>query len=173
MQFADKSLDIKFDTTFLIMVAQGKLFLAGISSYWQSRPEVIIFTALPLYTIFYVMNVSMKPCLIPLVNPWRSMSYLIGVSLCSGAVYATFTRTLCYASEYSCKELGLDDAGGTCSVQSQINFNSNLKDKNLKGVIEDCDESKKIAMAIGLIPTFLTLLFTVCAFKKHTGIRSN
>ena len=169
MQFADKSLDIKFDTTFLIMVAQGKLFLAGISSYYKNSPEVIIFAALPLYLGFLLMNNSLKPCLIPLINPWRSLSYFCGVCLSGGAIYAIFTRQLCVPATGCAlveEQFGLNSDILQCVASSQSSYEKLLRDQNLGRVLDECNANRNIAIGGSFGFIMMGALYTVIPLRN-------
>ena len=73
-QFADKTLDLKFEPSFLVVVGQAKLLLSGVSAFSES--EVI---ALPLLcaicSLLSFLSWRMAPCLIHKVNPWRTVGY--------------------------------------------------------------------------------------------------
>eukprot|EP01006_Ploeotia_vitrea_P052716 TRINITY_DN67718_c7_g3_i1.p1 TRINITY_DN67718_c7_g3~~TRINITY_DN67718_c7_g3_i1.p1 ORF type:complete len:812 (-),score=438.40 TRINITY_DN67718_c7_g3_i1:1643-3946(-) len=91
MQFVDKSLDIKFETTFLIFVAQGKLFLSGMASFFPDDPYFILVSALAVYTLFLVSNVSGEPCLVKRVNIWRTGSFAMASWACIAGLIVTGT----------------------------------------------------------------------------------
>eukprot|EP00743_Colponemidia_sp_Colp-15_P008836 GILK01009643.1.p1 GENE.GILK01009643.1~~GILK01009643.1.p1 ORF type:complete len:1711 (-),score=140.75 GILK01009643.1:12-5117(-) len=76
-QFKDKSLDLKFDTTFLIFLAQGKLIIAGLVSFFPSSQDnsLQLSASMVVYAILALLNWYMKPCIVKRVNTWRSGSF--------------------------------------------------------------------------------------------------
>jgi hypothetical protein len=78
MQFVEKALDIKFDTTFLIFVAQGKLLLATLSAFFADTPMLVLVGSVSLNFAFGVCSIWLKPCLVARINEWRGASYLAG-----------------------------------------------------------------------------------------------
>ncbi len=76
LQFIDRSLDIKYDTTFLIIVAQGKLFLAGVASVFPTDRILVLSLILVVDACFVVLNVVLAPCLITSINPVHTGSFV-------------------------------------------------------------------------------------------------
>jgi len=93
-QFIDKSLDIKYDPTFLIVLGQAKLLLAGIAAFldyeltpqqkiqfstdWQHLRALItcVLSALVFAAMMYY-NRRVQPCIIKELNIYRTIAFMI------------------------------------------------------------------------------------------------
>jgi hypothetical protein len=73
LQFADKSLDLKYKPTFIILLAQGKLVLTGIAVFFPGQAYLLLSTTLVVYVLFALLNYTMQPCLVQWVNDGRTL----------------------------------------------------------------------------------------------------
>ena len=78
LQFQDKDLDLKYKPTFLIVLAQIKLLLAGISAFWQDNSDigVRIGAAIICFLWMAVYNHKNQPCMIKKANLIHTISYI-------------------------------------------------------------------------------------------------
>ncbi|KAK3287450.1 hypothetical protein CYMTET_5034 [Cymbomonas tetramitiformis] len=88
-QFADSTLDVKYSTTFLVTWAQAKLLIAVFAVFFNIVDEKTHFMTLRLlcgYTFILLgmgaVNEYYMPCMIPQVNIFRTLSFLMGASAC-------------------------------------------------------------------------------------------
>ena len=100
-QFADISLDIKYDAGFLVVLNQAKLILAGVSSYYgkvipgvatsNSIDRMSAYASLMIQILVFgglcYYNYTSQPCLVKWFNIFRSISFAISfVACCSSFV---------------------------------------------------------------------------------------
>ena len=57
LQFADKSLDLKYKPTFIILLAQGKLVLTGIAVFFPGEAYLLLSFTLVIYVLFALLNI--------------------------------------------------------------------------------------------------------------------
>jgi hypothetical protein len=77
MQFVNNALDIKFDSTFLVFGAQGKLLLAGVFTFFRTAPAVLMGAATINYVTLLVLCYTFQPCLVKRINRWKTLSYAV------------------------------------------------------------------------------------------------
>lgn len=100
--FQDKALDIKFDTSYLVIESQGKVIIAAFGAFFAKERFVwlqLIISICVSGTLF-IFNLKMKPCLIPSYNLWKTGGFLAPVWICSCGL-------LNYYSEYTILSLCL------------------------------------------------------------------
>ena len=100
-QFADASLDIKYDAGFLVILNQAKLILAGVSSYYgkeidgvETTPSIERFSAyasliiqITVFAFLCYYNYTSQPCLVKWFNIFRTLSFAMSfVACCSSLV---------------------------------------------------------------------------------------
>jgi hypothetical protein len=88
LQYQDKSLDIKYDTTFLVIESQGKLILSAFSAFFAS--ELYLTLKLIVYivvcTVLTVICVFVKPCIVKSYNLWKAGGYAAACWCCCWAL---------------------------------------------------------------------------------------
>ena len=79
-QFKDKSLDIKYDPSYLILYGQGELLFAGATVFFGGDEGNVAFMLLYILIILCLalawLTHSMQPCLVPEVNRWRTAVFV-------------------------------------------------------------------------------------------------
>jgi len=90
-QFADKSLDIKFNTTFVLLLAQVKMVCTGITVFFVDVVWIQSLYVLCFGFLSY-LSYSMQPCIIKRLNVWRTASYGMTCILCSCTLIAHFAN---------------------------------------------------------------------------------
>jgi hypothetical protein len=76
MQFVNASLDVKFDSTFMVFSAQGKLLLAGIFTFFDEA-GVLMGAATVVYITLLLICWTGQPCLVKRVNRWKTLSFAV------------------------------------------------------------------------------------------------
>jgi hypothetical protein len=82
LQFVDESLDVKFEPSFLIIIAQGKLFLAGIMAVFVETPLTKVLAAIAVYGFFTIQNMLQQPCLVKRINSWSTLRFFVPLAIC-------------------------------------------------------------------------------------------
>jgi hypothetical protein len=77
MQFVNASLDVKFDSTFMVFSAQGKLLLAGVFTFFGDTPGVLMGAATVIYITLLLICWTGQPCLVKRVNRWKTLSFAV------------------------------------------------------------------------------------------------
>ncbi|CAG9321806.1 unnamed protein product [Blepharisma stoltei] len=93
IQYQNKELDLKYDTTFLVLESQGKLLIAGFSAFflkskylWLQLTVVIV-----VCSILMVINIITKPCFVRSFNIWKAAGYFVAIWSCSWALVSMQT----------------------------------------------------------------------------------
>lgn len=71
IQYQNKTLDLKYDPTYMVLSGCLKVLIAGSSAFWGysgSRIYMLAFNAFFLFG-FGILTRKMKPCLVKKVNP--------------------------------------------------------------------------------------------------------
>jgi hypothetical protein len=88
LQYQDKTLDLKYDTTFLVIESQGKLVLSAFSAFFAS--ELYLTLKLIVYvvvcTVLTVICVFVKPCIVKSYNLWKAGGYAAACWCCTWAL---------------------------------------------------------------------------------------
>ena len=68
--YHDKALDIKFDTSYLVIESQGKLVIAGFSAFFAKEVYIWLqlIVSIVVSTVLLILCIKIKPCLIMSVN---------------------------------------------------------------------------------------------------------
>lgn len=76
-QFNSRGLDIKYDTSYVVFVAQAKLFLAGVLMFFPAAGDltVVLLASAAVCAVLAVVTATSSPCLVQRVNIWRSVSF--------------------------------------------------------------------------------------------------
>jgi hypothetical protein len=77
LQFQDKALDLKYKPTFLIVLSQIKLMIAGLATFFQQEDDIIVQLILIGSSMLVISFYSFKnqPCLITQANMWHTAGY--------------------------------------------------------------------------------------------------
>jgi len=75
LQFADKLLDLKFKSSFLVIYSQINLFISGLSCFY--REDIIVMLCFSAGSMFGMglLCIKMQPCLVSNANIWYSAKY--------------------------------------------------------------------------------------------------
>jgi len=117
LQFEDKSVDIKYQPSFMIFLQQLRLLAVGVAVLHPETPWVTVPTGLVCFVLLVFLSISMQPCLIWWVNGLRATLYgiCICVSLASLLLLAGLSRAVCLALLFRSREYQYLD-GGSCSM---------------------------------------------------------
>jgi len=97
-QFADNTLDLKFDASFLVVLNQGKLILAGISTFYTKSVEfaspwtermaayATLGVQMSVYAGLCYYNHVEHPCLVREFNAARTVSFALSFVACTGSL---------------------------------------------------------------------------------------
>lgn len=132
LQFADKTLDLKYKPTFVIILAQGKLVIIGIAVFFPGVGNgfLLLVCALPMYVLFAALNHTMQPCLVQWVNDGRTFLYC-GAVWCvavSFLVLGGVNKTACWAilgvgtAGMAAGSVWRSYIGATRQIQSEISI---------------------------------------------------
>ncbi|OMJ68827.1 hypothetical protein SteCoe_33602 [Stentor coeruleus] len=94
LAFQDKALDIKFDTTYLVLESQGKVIIAAFAAFFAKERYVWLqlIVSICVSGMLFIFNLKMKPCLIPSYNLWKAGGFLAPVWVCSCALLNYYTE---------------------------------------------------------------------------------
>ncbi|OMJ81826.1 hypothetical protein SteCoe_17650 [Stentor coeruleus] len=83
--FQDKALDIKFDTTYLVLESQGKVVIAAVAAFFAKEKYIWLqlIVSICVSGILFILNLRMKPCLIMSYNLWKTGGFFVPVWICS------------------------------------------------------------------------------------------
>jgi tetratricopeptide (TPR) repeat protein len=97
-QFKDKSLDIKYDPSYLILYGQGELLFAGATVFFGGDEGNIAFMLVIILTILCLalawLTHSMQPCMVPEVNRWRTAVFVACAFSGAGSLYYMYTDNI-------------------------------------------------------------------------------
>ena len=77
LQFVDKSVDLKFDTTFIVLLFQLKLLMTLIQTVFSQDLDLLLIASGAVVGTLCFLNHTMDPCILQVVNIWRTASYLM------------------------------------------------------------------------------------------------
>eukprot|EP00743_Colponemidia_sp_Colp-15_P008813 GILK01009620.1.p1 GENE.GILK01009620.1~~GILK01009620.1.p1 ORF type:complete len:1562 (-),score=246.10 GILK01009620.1:30-4637(-) len=89
LQFQDKSLDLKMHPSFLILLAQCKLVIAGTTNFFPSKKETSLLFSIA-GVVFLVLALAViygQPCMVRKANIWYGMLFLLGAWACASSLY--------------------------------------------------------------------------------------
>lgn len=88
IQYQDKSLDLKFDTTFLVIEAQGKVIIAGVVAFFALERYLWLhlIVSLAVLVILALLCGFMKPCIVRSYNIWKVGGYVASAWCCCWAL---------------------------------------------------------------------------------------
>lgn len=92
LQFADKSVDLKFEPTFMIFYQQTRLILAGATTLFPNNNIMVLNTCLSVFLLNAFADYQMEPCLVPCVNNWRLLEFLGSAWACAAAIVLISTE---------------------------------------------------------------------------------
>lgn len=83
--FQNKALDLKYDTTYLVLESQGKVIIAIFAVFFDVEQFILLnlVVSIGVSGILFVINLRMKPCLIKSYNLWKTGGFLVPIWICS------------------------------------------------------------------------------------------
>ena len=86
--YQDKSLDLKFDTTYLVMESQGKLIIAGFFAFFAKEIYIWLqlIVSIIVSSVLFAINFKTKPCMIESYNVWKTGGFAVPIWICSCAL---------------------------------------------------------------------------------------
>ena len=92
--YQDKALDIKFDTSYLVLESQGKVLIAAFAVFFAKEKyiwlQLIVSIVVSLFLFFICLR--MRPCLIRSYNLWKTGGFLVPVWVCTCALINYYTQ---------------------------------------------------------------------------------
>ena len=140
--FQDKVLDLKFDTTFLVLQSQGKLVIAGCFAFFPKEIYISLQLIVASVVCFVLMLISwkMKPCMIERYNLWKSGGFAFPIWICICALINYHTRLTSLA--VSLLVIGLVVILGLL-VLIHAKLNQNPKDRAID-IVPEKEQPKEI-----------------------------
>ena len=82
--FQDKVLDLKFDTTFLVLESQGKLVIAGFFAFFAKELYISLQLIVAIFVCFALFLISwrMRPSLVERYNLWKTGGFIAPIWIC-------------------------------------------------------------------------------------------
>ncbi len=77
LQFQNKSLDLKFYPSFLIVMSQIMLFVSGLDCFYSTEPSVALSFIAVSMLVMGLVCLKTKPCLVKKTNLWYAVKYLL------------------------------------------------------------------------------------------------
>ena len=77
LQFQDRTLDLKFYPSFLVLLSQVKLFMSGLSSFYRKDIYVVLLFTAASMLLLGVACVVREPCLAKKANIWFAAEYFL------------------------------------------------------------------------------------------------
>lgn len=92
--YQDKALDLKFDTTYLVIESQGKLVIAGFFAFFAKETYIWLqlIMSIAVSVTLFILNLRMKPCLVQSYNLWKTGGFLIPIWVCSCALVNYYSQ---------------------------------------------------------------------------------
>eukprot|EP00742_Colponemidia_sp_Colp-10_P006390 GILJ01006848.1.p1 GENE.GILJ01006848.1~~GILJ01006848.1.p1 ORF type:complete len:2332 (+),score=340.34 GILJ01006848.1:41-7036(+) len=89
LQFQDKSLDLKMHPSFLILLAQCKLIIAGTTNFFPSKKETSLLFSIAgvVFLILALTVIYGQPCMVRKANIWYGLLFLLGAWACASSLY--------------------------------------------------------------------------------------
>lgn len=93
LAYQDKALDIKFDTTYLVLESQGKVLIAAFAVFFAKEKYVWLqlIVSIIVSILLFLVCLKLRPCLITSYNLWKTGGFLIPVWACSCALINFYT----------------------------------------------------------------------------------
>ena len=117
LQYQDKALDLKFDTTFLVLESQGKLIVAGFAAFFNSKDflwlQLAVVIAVCVF-LFYWCCVK-KPCIIVSINAWKAGGFLAIAWICMWALVNRYARNMQIIA-FICMVIGVGGVGAVLII---------------------------------------------------------
>ena len=88
MQYQNKALDIKFDSTYLVLESQGKLIIAGFAAFFAKETYIKFQLGATFWVclVLFVVALKNQPCLVKSYNLWKAGGFLFPIWLMVWAV---------------------------------------------------------------------------------------
>lgn len=83
--FQNKALDIKFDTTYLVLESQGKVVIAAVAAFFAVERYIWLQLTVSICVsgVLLILNLKLKPCLIKSYNMWKAGGFVVPIWVCS------------------------------------------------------------------------------------------
>lgn len=85
LQFADKSVDLKFDPMFMIFQQQTRLAIAGVVVVGHAHLTMVMCFTGCVHLWQMVVNIRTEPCVVLSVNHWRTFEFAVQAWCCACA----------------------------------------------------------------------------------------
>lgn len=87
LQYQDKTLDLKFDTSYIVAESQGKLIIAGVAAFFAKEKYILLQLGISFIVclILAIITIFAKPCLVKSYNIWKAGGYCIAAWACGWA----------------------------------------------------------------------------------------
>jgi len=83
MQYQNRNLDIKFDSTFLVLESQGKIIIASFGVFFNSDWVWMKLSVMILVFVFlFILSFKMQPCICKSYNVIKIFAYLLPLWTC-------------------------------------------------------------------------------------------
>jgi len=94
LQFCDKHADVKYTTSFVVLLNQAKLIVVGLVIFYSKDsdiPFVNIFS-MAMFLLLAAVNHSIGPCIIAWINPMRTTTFLMAAWASATTVMLEWTK---------------------------------------------------------------------------------
>lgn len=94
IQYQDKSLDLKFDTTYLVLESQGKIIIAGAVAFFAVERYLWLhlIVSIVVLVLLAILCGFMKPCMVRSYNLWKTGGYIGAAWCCSWALINIYSK---------------------------------------------------------------------------------
>eukprot|EP00656_Telonema_subtile_P021004 TRINITY_DN22055_c0_g1_i1.p1 TRINITY_DN22055_c0_g1~~TRINITY_DN22055_c0_g1_i1.p1 ORF type:complete len:756 (-),score=273.91 TRINITY_DN22055_c0_g1_i1:27-2294(-) len=83
LQFTDRTVDLKFQPTFLILLAQCKLVLSSVAVWLVDDPAALLITCIVLFAFLAWLVHRVQPCLLRIGDDFRWLTYMLALWVAS------------------------------------------------------------------------------------------
>ena len=136
--FQDKALDLKFDTTYLVIESQGKVVIAGFYAFFAKEEYIWLqlIVSISVSIILFALCLKMKPCLIKSYNLWKAGGFIIPIWICTCGLINYYSEDTILPIVLLVTGLGIA-LGAIIGINGKIyGFSFIRKLKHLKTVIQ-------------------------------------
>jgi hypothetical protein len=86
ISYQDRALDLKFDTSYLVLESQGKVIIAAFAVLFNKNILVLLIVAIIVTTLLFFTCLKLKPCLVHSYNFWKAGGFLVPIWICTCAL---------------------------------------------------------------------------------------
>ena len=87
VQYQDRALDIKFDSTFLVLESQGKLLIASFGVFFTEEWAWMKLSVMAtVFVCLFILSLKMQPCICQSYNVIKTGAYLVPAWVCGCSV---------------------------------------------------------------------------------------